>query len=329
MSKKVYAFDLGKASIGYCAREDFNILEIGSLIIDKDHAEVVSNRDRRRTKKTLEAHKKREEFLDKLWLDCRLTVLEKSDKRFKIEFSPKNDETVYNSTLLRISLLQNRPLKDWQIYKALHSAIQRRGYDSNIAWANTSAKDEKDNQERVVKYIRNNSGNELIINEEYKYPCYYDALRLGLWKEDNPLKFNRHIPLINVEKVRTTGLVAPRSFVEKELKQLYLNAQQQLPQLKKYSVEYFLYGQYGSAYATFREPEQGKEKDYGVLGQKIPRFDNRIIEKCKLLPKRNVCKANTLENVSFILLMKLKNLRFTDINGEKWKLGADYIKEIY
>lgn len=40
--KKVWAFDLGKASIGYCAREDFNVLELGSLIIDKDHAEVVT-----------------------------------------------------------------------------------------------------------------------------------------------------------------------------------------------------------------------------------------------------------------------------------------------
>ncbi|MBQ7450727.1 hypothetical protein IJS77_04855 [bacterium] len=328
MNKKVYAFDLGKASIGFCAREDFNILDIGSLIIDKDHAEVISNRERRRIKKTLDAHKNREEFFDKLWLTCGLSVLEKSDKRFKTEFALKNDETVYNSTLLRIALLQNKPLKEWQIYKALHSAIQRRGYDPDIVWANASSSDEKNNKERVAKYTQNESGQELIINEEYKYPCYYDALKLGLWSEDKPQELKRHIPLANTAKVRTTERVAPRSFVEKELTQLYLNAQKQLPQLK-FDVEYFLYGEKKKAYATFRTKEQGREKDYGVLGQKIPRFDNRIIAKCKLLPKRNVCKAADLDSVTFTLLMKLKNLRFTDINGEKGFLDSSAISEIH
>ena len=51
--KKVFAFDLGKASVDYCAREGFDIKEVGSLIVEKDHAEVASNRDRRRVFKTL------------------------------------------------------------------------------------------------------------------------------------------------------------------------------------------------------------------------------------------------------------------------------------
>ena len=34
--KKVFAFDMGKVSIGYCVREDLKIMELGSLIIDKD-----------------------------------------------------------------------------------------------------------------------------------------------------------------------------------------------------------------------------------------------------------------------------------------------------
>ena len=110
MSKKVFAFDLGKASIGYCAREDFNILDLGSLIIDKDHAEVISNRDRRRVEKTQKAHKVRENFFNKLWEEADLTILSKDDKRFTIEFSKSTDTTIYNSTILRIALLQNKPL---------------------------------------------------------------------------------------------------------------------------------------------------------------------------------------------------------------------------
>ena len=29
MEKKVFAFDLGKVSIGFCARDNFNILDLG------------------------------------------------------------------------------------------------------------------------------------------------------------------------------------------------------------------------------------------------------------------------------------------------------------
>lgn len=333
-NKKVFAFDLGKASIGFCAREGFNVLDLGSLIIDKDHAEMVSNRDRRRVHKTLQAHKAREEFFNTLWKDCGLEILEKNDKRFTIEFANKNDSAIYNSTLLRIALLQNKTLEEWQIYKALHSAIQRRGYDVNLAWANANSDDEKKNRELSDKYTKDDNGNELINNEDYKYPCYYDATRLGLWNEDNPNELKRYLPLIGITKVRDAGIVAPRQMVEKELKQLFLNAQKQISELNKYSVEYFLYGEYEEAYGSYKNPKfkkyRGTVNDWqGVLGQKIPRFDNRIIAKCKLLPKRNVCKANTVENVSFVLLMKLKNLRFTTKDGEKCILDASAIREIY
>lgn len=62
MGKKVFAFDMGKASIGYCAREDFEIKEANSIIIDKDHSDISSIRDRRRVKKTIIAYKAREQF---------------------------------------------------------------------------------------------------------------------------------------------------------------------------------------------------------------------------------------------------------------------------
>ncbi len=38
--KRIFAFDMGKASIGYCVREDNEIKETGSVIIEKDHSSV-------------------------------------------------------------------------------------------------------------------------------------------------------------------------------------------------------------------------------------------------------------------------------------------------
>ncbi len=330
MEKRVFAFDLGKASIGFCVREDNEIKTADSIIIDKDYAEVVTNRNRRRVYKTLLSHKKREEHFDKLWLECGLTPLNKEDSLLKKEFPFKNENIIYTSCLLRISLLQNKKLEEWQIYKALRNAFQRRGYDPELPWKSVLNDDDKENLKLIKEYTEEN-GVELIKSDSYKFPCYYDALRLGLWNENSPESFNI-VP--NGNKARCTKYVAPRKMVEKELKELFLSAQKQLLQLNKISVEEFLYGEYKESYGSYKNPEfqkyMGKNEDWqGVLGQKIPRFSNRIISKCKLLPKRNVCSADTIENVTLVLLMKLKNLRVTTISGAKITLNPVQINSIY
>ncbi len=330
MKKMVFGFDMGKASIGYCVREGHNIKCADSVIIDKDYAEVASSRDRRRVSRTKDSHKAREDYFNKLWLDCGLNVLDKNSPLFKKEFPSKGENTIYTSCLLRIALLQNKKLEEWQIYKALYNAFQRRGYDSELPWKNALGDDDKENLELVKKYTEKN-GVELIQSDNYKYPCYYDALRLGLWSE-NESEIFKTAP--TGDKVRCTKYVAPRSMVEKELVLLFNNAKKQLPSLSKFSAEEFLYGEYKEAYGSYKNPEfqkyMGKKEDrQGVLGQKIPRFSNRVISKCKLLPKRNVCSANTIENVTLVLLMKLKNLRITTVLGEKIILNHTQINSIY
>lgn len=330
--KRIFAFDLGKASIGYCVREDNEIICANSVIIDKDYGEIASQRDRRRVKRTLEAHSTREKFFIELWNKSGLEPLNKDDKKFTKEFPSKNEDEIYTSCLLRIALLQNKPLKEWQIYKALYNAIQRRGYDPNVKWANNSDDDIK-NIDLLKKYTTENNI-ELINNEEYRYPCYYDAVRLGLWNEENPQVLKKAIPFNNNNKVRNTAYVAPRNLVIKELTQLWENAKKQIPNLSQISTEEFLWGTYREQYGSLVNPDFGKymgrKEDWtGVLGQKIPRFENRIISKCQLLPKRNVCKADTFENVTFCMLMKLKNLRFTNIDGKKYQLRCEDINLIY
>jgi len=329
---KIFAFDMGKASIGFCAREDNEIKSLGSVIIDVNHADSADNRARYRVHKTIEAHRAREKWFDELWLENGLPEFSKKDDFFKKEFASACDETIYNSTLLRCALIQGRKLETWQIYKALSSAIQRRGYDSSIAWADSE--DDEENRKAAEKYTQKD-GIELIISDEYKYPCFYDALLLGLWEENNPYEFKRSIGL-NPEKVRTAGRTAPRELVIKELTKLWDEAKKQLPQLKKVSAEEFLYGNYREAYGSYKNPEwmhlRGTKADWqGVLGQKIPRFDNRIISKCRLMPKRNVCSADTIENISLVLLMQLKNFRYTNAFSFETglRLSPVEIKQIY
>ncbi len=218
--KRVFAFDMGKVGIGYCVREDNDIKELGSLIVDIDHSSVKENRDRRRIMKTIEAHREREKWFNNLWIKNGLKILPANDKRFTREFAAKNDITVYNSAVLRCKLILGERLEEWQIYKALHSAIQRRGYDNNLAWANSA--DDKENEEAVKRYSFDGD-KELIKNELYKYPCFYDALLQGLWTEENPKHFNGFLGL-SPKKIRKTGRVAPRCLVEKELIKLWEEA---------------------------------------------------------------------------------------------------------
>lgn len=332
--KKFFAFDIGKKGLGYCCREGSKIHCAGSLTIEPNHSSVEDIRNNRKAIKTRLFHKAREEYFNKLWHDeAGLEILDKDDERFKIEFSKQDDERIYNSTLLRIALLQNRELEKWQIYKALHNAFQRRGYDSELPWKNSGTKADEENEKLAKNYTQKN-GQKLIKKEKFQYPCYYDALALGMWKERNPYDLQRIVSK-NPQKIRTGRRVAPRKLVIKELTDLWTAAQKQIPELQKISADKFLYGEYREPYASYTNPDwhknMGKEKDWqGVLGQKIPRFNNRIISKCKLLPKRNVCSADTIENIVFTLLYQLKNFRYTNSNGEVGcRLAPTEIKEIY
>src|SRR5208283_571604 len=85
------------------------------------------------------------------------------------EFAPKAGEATqdgapsdeagasvcYTSCLLRIRLLRGEKLEPWQIYKALYSAIQRRGYDPEIPWkTRQQRRSEKPEDEQGVTLVR-------------------------------------------------------------------------------------------------------------------------------------------------------------------------------
>lgn len=319
--KTIFAFDVGKSSLGICARRGDDILTLRVLTIPVEFASIKDFRTRRRAFRTRLAHKKREKWLQSKWLEAGLTPLTSEDDRIKREFPKRGDETVYNSALLRIALLQEKPLEEWQIFKALWSAIQHRGYDNNCDWSAREEEpensDEKENQESVEKYIQDLYYH-VNSQEAYLYPCYLEASLMGLWSYERPNEFCYRIDH-NAEKVRMKGRVAPRHLVEKEVRQLFENAKRKLPVLQKIDTDEFLYGPGKRAYASLHKrfsKYRGTEWDaQGVLSQKVPRFDNRIINKCQMLPKRNVCKAKDPLNIKFTLLMRLKNLRFTDADG--------------
>jgi CRISPR-associated endonuclease Csn1 len=275
-------------------------------------------------------------------------VIAKGDPRLEREFAETGDPTCYTSCLLRIKLLRGEKFKPWQVYKALRSAIQRRGYDPDIPWKTREQRrkqssdkedDEAGTQERMVEFEKKLAALSKG-NPELHYPCYFDAYEMGLWDGDSQFKER-----IDCQAKSTRDQIVPRKLVEKEVSDLVAAAAKQYPKLAG-QAKCLLYGPTETPYASFDAKlrkkhglREGGANDWqGVVGQKIPRFDNRIIGKCVLIPRLNVCKIRKGEDgelhpqsriaAEVVFLMKLKNMRFQKLGGVHG-LSAKEIGEIF
>jgi len=458
----VWAFDLGKASIGEAVRAGTKFLHKESLLIPAEFAETKTTANKRRLMRTREAHKEREKWLEQVWDAAGLKEYRTEKKRWnkekkcfepadtdyrlKREFAPalqrlnrrtgKKKQTkdsyadgkakdgapaakledfqiCYTSSLLRIKLLNGEPLQPWQIYKALHAAVQKRGFDSRIPWKLRERRqnrraDSEEMQDENYRRAGDNWQKEFLgtlrqhnlASDRFTRPCYYDAWRMGLWSPERPEHLGCWNPTNDATlpphgSYRTTHYAQssrnvrfPRSSVEGELLDLVNRAAEQLPLLAQYLQRqsggaeerlkaflsspdgaryrneyeerrpkypaalspgaFFVYGPalfpYASFFPVFRKAfrlREGGANDWNAaLGQKIPRFDNRIINECALIPRLQVCAAGiridrngrpfpeTLLASEHHLLWKLKNIRFYR-DGREDHLTASELKDIF
>lgn len=344
----IWAFDLGKGSIGEAVwnTEKKQFEHVASLLIPAEFASTKEATSRRRMMRTRQAHKAREAWLDEVWKAAGLQplvgrrvgkvagkwqLIQEGDPRLEREFPQKGDSTCYTSCLLRIKLLRGEKLEDWQIYKALHAAIQKRGYDPDIAWksresgrvrSKASEDEDKGTADRMALFEK--ELHEMSPEDEsYRLPCYFDAWKMGLWHPKQPAVLKERI---DHRAESTRNRILPRHLVEREIRLLVEAAGKQIPSLAG-KAWYVMYGPAGKAYASYYKADreqfdlrEGSSSDWqGVLGQKIPRFDNRIIEKCVLMPRFNSCKVRSDEGKAHgergtlpqevTFLMKLKNMR--------------------
>lgn len=153
---------------------------------------------------------------------------EPGDFRLEREFPPSDGEetrdkastlqarTVYAGAALRCLLLlgekaqivaQDRKLEPWQVFKALHSAIQKRGYDPDVPWKRARAvksgdeeaeelteveKKEKDEEKATaaraqrMDEVLHDMVKDVPHGARYQHPCFWEAARMGLWSPERP-----------------------------------------------------------------------------------------------------------------------------------------------
>ncbi|MHB1083178.1 MAG: type II CRISPR RNA-guided endonuclease Cas9d [Prosthecobacter sp.] len=261
----IWAFDLGKASIGEAVwnvgKKQFD--HVASLLIPSEFASTKEAASRRRMMRTRQAHKAREAWLDEVWKGAGLEPLvgrrvgkvngkwkltREGDERLEREFPPKGDSTCYTSCLLRIKLLRGEKLEPWQIYKALHSAIQKRGY-GRVPWAAREAGNKELTEEELEKELLKHE-QELakkdphyreaieawdrfkkeVPDVQFHYPCYYDAIKQKLWEPGPPEVFRDRV---DCTADSTRNVRFAREDVEKEVAELARQAAGQLESLAK------------------------------------------------------------------------------------------------
>lgn len=356
---KIFSFDLGSGSIGECVREDETPIHLKSLIIDSEFASLDLIRTQRRAFRTRLAHKARESWWIRIAKQAGLPIIATdikkdkegndvfiTDERMLREFPKTNDETIYNSALLRIALIEGKKLEGWQIFKAVWSALQHRGYETTNNWKKRNNKSEQDKQKDFGLYEEELSEEEKQAEKEAKeaiklykeklselpaecqLPCYYEAYQMGLYNPQTKQTVNRlkAAPKNARNKDGKEQIIAPRDIVEKELRLLLEQAKKQYPALP--DIEYILYGTNRKAHAGIYEHSARKFESEGLLGQKTPRFDNRIIAKCSLIPRLNVCKSKEPLSREVRFLLALKNFRFIK-NGQVASFDFEEINELF
>ncbi len=355
------------------------------LRIPAEFASTRDARDRRRLSSTRAAHKGREEWLDAVWrsaavaempLPLRKRIVERNevtkkwelkhpaDYRLEREFAPRagasardgapSDEAgsriCYTSCLLRIKLLRGEKLEPWQIYKALHSAMQRRGYDFEVPWRSEDrrrrerpAEDEEEAgiRRRMARFV---AELQLLFptREDCQLPCYFDAVKMGLCDPANPDVLRERI---DCRAESTRHQIIPRWLVEKEIRLLAEAAGRQIAGFVG-QADFLLWGParrpYASSHPAVRKVfglREGGANDWqSVVGQKAPRFDNRMIDKCTLIPRLHVCKIKVTGRepapesrlvFETTFLMRLKNMRVQRATGGQTGLTTAEIKAIF
>lgn len=294
---------------------------------------------------------------------------EKGDYRLEREFPPRplsrtkdgapSDDagaaTCYCGAVLRIRLLQGHKLLPWQIYKALHNAIQKRGYDPDLPWKSQERGSEKNEKaEAESTMTRANEAQNRIeqLPPDCRFPCYLEAQLMGLWspesKEETTIRQNH-------QAGSAKHFIFLRRTVETEVRALIAAAANQLPSLAPHADD-LLYGPAQAPYASYKDRQaqerfkertgdvliRGKAGDWqGVLAQKVPTFDNRAIDRCSLIPRFHAAKSEPrkLKDGSFdkesllpaevTFLMKLKNFRFALPGGDDSGFNLEQIREIF
>jgi CRISPR-associated endonuclease Csn1 len=268
---KLFAFDIGHASIGWSVLEsttdpttDPEILGAGVVLFPTDDCLTKQRRNSRRTRRNIRATRQRIERL-KRWLAHR-GVLSRADLDKPGHPAP---------FLLAAAALQgHHTLNAWEFWTVLRWYAHNRGYDGNSRWARAADETEEDT-EKV------HTARELMRAHETRTMAETVCACLELDPTQWRQRISSRLPY------KTLNAAFPREIVEAEVRRLFERHQGRLVGLDPETARLILPSD------SLAPPDRDllraadiklPRRFHGGLlfGQLVPRFDNRIIARCPI-----------------------------------------------
>lgn len=264
-----FAFDIGYASIGWCAISSENlfspkepkILGTGAVTFPTDDCLASQRRDLRRTRRHIRSTRVRIERM-KRWLAHR-GVLSRGDLDLPGHPAP--------FLLAAVALQEHRRLTAWELWTVLRWYAHNRGYDGNSRWAR--GEEEAEDTEKV------SNANTLMQKHGTSTMCETVCRCLNLDPARSSERISSTLPY------KTLNAAYSRKVVTEEIGHLLSKHLGQIAGLDAQTVRMLL----KETELSVEERQQLEGADIRVpkryfggllFGQLVPRFDNRIISRC-------------------------------------------------
>jgi len=286
--------DIGHKSIGWAVNEVTTPIVFkgcGTLLFEKDGCLASARRANRRQRRHVRSIRQRIERMKQLLLHLKVLTAEELDR--------PGGAWPWK---LAAEVLAGKRILAWQeLWDVLRWYAHNRGYDGNIAWAGSKEENGEDKEER--ESVENASS----LMKEHGTSTMAETVCavLGVKPEGDK----------SSSQIRFKGKKAsfPRRIVEDELRRILEAHKGKLPKVDDALIRTLLGApaKDADAWKAVPCPALNLPRRYRgglLMGQLVPRFDNRIIGKCPIEDK-NLPSKKRPEFLEYRWAMQLANIR--------------------
>ncbi len=286
MSSAIYydlelAFDIGYSSIGWSVfKKDVNvifpdIIGSGVFIFDDEDCQAKARGAFRRIRRNVAARRERIARLRKVLLDMNVMSEEELD----------NSKTNYPWLLAAQTLVYSKKLSWVELWAVIRFYAHNRGYDGNCLWSKNLDEnfDENKKTESTIQDSDDDAKKEKNAKELMKKfgtttqaetICTFLGVDISSDKKPTLRKY-----------FKGENVAFPRKVVESEVEKIIDAHIGVLPKCDE-KFKQLLLGKWREVSSNIILPKTFSSNNGLLFGQKIPRFDNRIISKCPISRKK-------------------------------------------
>lgn len=301
----IFSFDVGHSSIGWNVLQETadgpNELALGTVIFTADGCLASKRRVFRRQRRTIRSRRQRIEDIEKLFIHQGLLTKEQLDEKHA---QAGGDSAPW---LLAAAVLVGNggfTLSAEELFDVVRWYAHNRGYDGNRRWAGNADDDEDTAKEEMA----------IDLMEKFSTATMAETVSalLGLQPDGHKRA--------SLKKYKDSGAAFPRKVVVAEVVKIL---QHHVGKISGCSERFIqaLCGEDDNAWKLIPVDRIKKPKTFkgGLLfGQKVPRFDNRILSFCPITDKPTPLKA-AKEFMEFRCAMFLANVRVKNVGAAEMR----------